>query len=74
MKTLRKEAAIDFHSALVGASFRAIEMASDPFQSCLTCINFDEPSEVCKLYKQRPPARIIVNGCPSFDDISEVPF
>lgn len=69
MKTLRQEAAIELNSAINGIMIRL-----DPFRSCLTCINFDEPSEICKLYKQRPPARIIVNGCPSFDDISEVPF
>lgn len=40
--------------------------------SCLTCDNFDEKAELCELYKQRPPARVIAFGCPSWQN--EIPF
>lgn len=36
---------------------------------CLTCGYFDEETEVCKEAGQRPPARVIVFGCPKWDDI-----
>lgn len=39
---------------------------------CLTCEHFDEPAETCTLYQQRPPARVIAYGCPSWQD--EMPF
>lgn len=45
------------------------------FQSCLNCIHFRESAgEICGLYKARPPARIIAFGCPSYDDVDEIPF
>jgi hypothetical protein len=38
--------------------------------SCLTCVNFDEPSEGCKLTTPptRPPASIIAYGCGAWDE------
>ena len=41
--------------------------------TCITCIHFDEPTEVCGLYQARPPARVIAEGCERFID-AEVPF
>lgn len=41
-------------------------------KTCLTCDHFNEPQEQCTLYKQRPPAKIIAFGCPSY--VNEVPF
>lgn len=36
-------------------------------RSCINCIHFTEhQGEVCKLVQQRPPARVIAFGCPSF--------
>lgn len=32
-------------------------------QSCLTCAKFDEPSEWCKFFGGRPPARVITYSC-----------
>lgn len=40
--------------------------------TCLGCEHFAESSEVCAVYKQRPPARVIVQGCSAFEPI--VPF
>ena len=40
--------------------------------SCIYCTNFDEENELCRLANQRPPARVIVQGCPKFD--LEIPF
>jgi hypothetical protein len=42
--------------------------------SCISCINFDEPSEICKVFKQRPPARIIAHGCPEYVDAYDIPY
>ena len=41
--------------------------------TCIACIHFDEPTEVCSLYQARPPARVIAKGCERFID-AEVPF
>jgi hypothetical protein len=35
--------------------------------TCVNCIHFDEPSEVCALAGQRPPARVIAYGCNSYE-------
>jgi hypothetical protein len=37
--------------------------------TCIKCGHFNEKDEMCNLYKQRPPARVIAFGCPSFDFI-----
>jgi Fe-S-cluster containining protein len=47
-----------------------IKVLDNNLRSCLNCINFDEANELCNIYKQRPPARIIAKGCEQwFDDI-----
>lgn len=38
------------------------------YRSCVACTKFDEPSETCTLYQQRPPARVIAMGCESFEE------
>jgi hypothetical protein len=45
----------------------------EPKGSCLNCAHFQENSETCTLYKQRPPARVIVFGCDSFQ-FDDIPF
>ena len=40
--------------------------------SCLDCEHFRERKELCVLYNQRPPVRVLVNGCPSFSE--NIPF
>lgn len=50
--------------------------------SCLSCRYFSEhgipetgrPAETCDKFKAKPPARIIAFGCPSYEDIDEIPF
>lgn len=47
----------------------------DLMQSCLSCRHFDETNEVCrKANGLRPPARVIANGCPQYDDMRDIPF
>lgn len=41
--------------------------------SCVTCNNFDERLEVCKLVMMRPPARVIAYGCPGWQ-VTDLPF
>ena len=43
-----------------------------PIENCITCNNFDEQYEICKLVNVRPPARVIAFGCDSYDD--KIPF
>lgn len=47
----------------------ALERAT---KSCLTCDNFNEPNETCRLNGLRPPARVIAFGCECYED--EIPF
>ena len=43
-------------------------------ESCISCKNFHEQSEICKKYRQKPPARVIAFGCKEYDDIDDIPF
>ena len=38
-------------------------------RNCLGCSHFDEPSEICGKWGKRPPARVIVSACPSFEPL-----
>lgn len=40
--------------------------------TCLACEHFNEPTELCALARQRPPARVIAHGCPEFKP--HIPF
>lgn len=40
--------------------------------SCVLCINFDSKTEFCTLAGERPPAKVIVTGCPQWLD--DLPF
>lgn len=74
---IRKEASVEYRYKLVQAAYETLEKNSDkyfPFQSCINCKNFSEPDELCLLYEQRPPVRVLVFGCPSYDDIGDIPF
>lgn len=37
--------------------------------SCLTCYHFDAKTEVCAPAGSRPPAEVIVYGCPQWDGV-----
>lgn len=39
------------------------------YQTCLTCTNFDEATEICSLAKVRPPARVIAQGCSAYNEV-----
>lgn len=41
---------------------------------CTNCKLFDETKELCNKYAQRPPARVIAEGCEGFSDINDIPF
>lgn len=44
-------------------------------ESCVNCVNFDEPKELCRKFQQRPPARIIAYGCTDYEDVeTTIPF
>ena len=43
-----------------------------PYDNCLNCAHFNMKKEVCIKFKRRPPARVIAEGCPSWD--IDLPF
>lgn len=49
-------------------------LATGLTQTCLNCTKFDEPSEVCKKFSARPPARVIAYGCDDYDNPNDIPF
>lgn len=51
---------------------RVIQMTAENAgmnKTCLNCFHFEEAVETCKICNQRPPARVIVEGCPEYDFI-----
>jgi hypothetical protein len=46
-------------------------LREDVFRTCISCDNWNHVNEICDKWKQRPPAKIIANGC---DDYSDIPF
>lgn len=38
-------------------------------RSCLQCMHWQDEKEICERFNQRPPAKIIVNGCQYHDFI-----
>ncbi len=67
--TIRIESKLNIYDSL-------IEILTNNFsyQTCLLCKNFDEKDEECRLFKSRPPARVIAFGCNKFDDLDGIPF
>lgn len=43
--------------------------AFDRLPTCMTCLYFDEQTEMCTRYNARPPARVIAYGCPDHDSL-----
>lgn len=46
---------------------RLLQTAED--RNCTTCLHWQNKPELCKLYKERPPAAVIVKGCEQHDYI-----
>lgn len=38
-------------------------------RSCLKCTEWQPIDEICDKYKARPPLKVIVSGCPDYDNI-----
>lgn len=51
---------------------RLEEITSNILPTCANCGHYDHKQEICKLASSRPPARVIVKGCPSWED--DIPF
>ena len=72
---LRDEVRIEFKSMVENGLRRIIETdVRYPFKTCLNCDHFEEKLENCKIWKTRPPARVIAFGCDKFDDKEWIPF
>jgi hypothetical protein len=42
---------------------------SDLFKTCISCFEWREGLEECQKFKQRPPAKVIANGCEYYADL-----
>lgn len=71
---LRDDAYTDLGYLLKEAVINAMQSQRHPFKNCLNCRHFNEKTELCYIYKQRPPARVIAFGCPTHKDNEEIPF
>lgn len=70
--TLRDGTIYDIRDAVQGALQAAFEKGI--MTTCITCIDFNEPTELCQRFKERPPARVIAYGCKSYTHDDEIPF
>ena len=52
--------------------FYARMIRAGVFPSCINCEYFNHINETCDKVNQRPPAHIIVSGCPEWQQ--EIPF
>ncbi len=58
------------HAALVALFGRAFSIAIETQawnRTCLNCQWFNEQTEICAKFAKRPPARVIVTGCPQYE-------
>ncbi len=73
--TLRKEILIQFYDAWRELTWKTIENTEYyPFRNCLNCEHFTEEQELCRLWKAKPPARVICYGCKDHCDVGTIPF
>lgn len=75
MRKLRKTPEVhDINYAI----YRQVKMALenvDIFQNCLNCKFWNGANELCLKYQMRPPAHVIVNACPAYEDSEDaLPF
>lgn len=48
---------------------------SDIYRTCGNCKHMaQEGPASCTLYQMTPPVAVILSGCPSHEDIEEIPF
>ena len=72
---LRDEAKIELRSNIEHGVTRIIEnTVRYPYKTCLNCDHFEETMENCKIWKTRPPARVIAFGCDKHEDNDFIPF
>lgn len=61
----------NFLQGTVARSLEIVAYKNGWNRTCLSCEHFREGDDVCTFYtpNQRPPARVIVEGCPAWIDI-----
>lgn len=59
------------HRAMV-IKFQKDVVKMGTWQCCLSCDYWQHKDEFCEKFKARPPADVIVTGCPEFMD--DIPF
>ena len=57
---------------LVRSAWQNEARAQGLLVSCLNCEQFDQKAEVCRLANVRPPAAVLIVGCPSWSE--DIPF
>ena len=71
---LREWYAREAGTAVAEALLAKLNNAEGSYRSCLNCAAFDEPSEQCRKFGGRPPARVIVYSCAGYEDTGDIPF
>lgn len=59
------------HEALIGDIVAALRPLLAP-KTCVNCTHWQSKPELCTKYAQRPPATVIVAGCPAWYPL--IPF
>jgi hypothetical protein len=61
---------------LLHRTIQLVGHAAGMNRTCLSCRYFNESSEACTFYNPaiRPPARVIVEACPAWEDAGNEPF
>jgi len=49
-------------------------LRNELYQNCLNCLHWKETDDLCGLYKEIPPPKIIVAGCETYRDIDDIPY
>lgn len=70
---LRIDAYYDLQT-IITESLNKLAEQNHIYRSCINCINFNQRQELCWLVKQKPPAKVIVFGCPKWEDKDQIPF
>jgi hypothetical protein len=72
MSTKTNDRVATVHSMTQGISAIIKHHLLSATRTCINCSEFDEKSEICRIHKARPPARIIALGCG--DHVDMIPF
>jgi len=62
----------EIHRAAQVLADAMVPLLDNMTRHCANCAQYDHNAEICKVYTAKPPCRVIVVGCPDWED--EIPF